>query len=103
VDLLASQTKLTVRGKDPAAINRTLDRLAHAEKADATVADPTAQSDSAGTWWGIFDPKNPLNSALLLAGNGIDQGLLRAGDLYRLRLNNDLITLTFQLRPPITD
>jgi tetratricopeptide (TPR) repeat protein len=43
---------------------------------------------------GIFDPKNPLNSALLLAGNGIDQGLLRAGDLYQLRLNNDLITLS---------
>ena len=48
VDLLASQIKLTARGKDPAAINRALDRLAHAEKADATVADPTAQSDSAG-------------------------------------------------------
>lgn len=43
---------------------------------------------------GIFDSKNPLNSALLLAGNGIDQGLLRAGDLYQLRLNNDLITLS---------
>ncbi len=49
VDLLASQNKLTARGKDPADINRTLDRLAHAEKTDATVADPTAQSDSAGT------------------------------------------------------
>jgi CHAT domain-containing protein len=49
VDLLASQTKLTARGKDPAGINQTIDRLAHAEKADATVADPTAQSDSAGT------------------------------------------------------
>ena len=49
VDLLASQTKLFARGKDPAAINRTLDRLAHAEKADATVANPTAQGDSAGT------------------------------------------------------
>jgi CHAT domain-containing protein len=43
---------------------------------------------------GVFDPENPLNSALLLAGNGVDQGLLRAGDLYQLRLNNDLITLS---------
>jgi CHAT domain-containing protein len=43
---------------------------------------------------GIFDPETPLNSALLLAGNGIDQGLLRARDLYQLRLNNDLITLS---------
>jgi CHAT domain-containing protein len=43
---------------------------------------------------GVFDPENPLNSALLLAGNGINQGLLRAGDLYQLRLNNDLITLS---------
>jgi CHAT domain-containing protein len=43
---------------------------------------------------GVFDPENPLNSALLLAGNGVNQGLLRAGDLYQLRLNNDLITLS---------
>ena len=43
---------------------------------------------------GVFDQDNPLNSALLLAGNGVDQGLLRAGDLYQLRLNNDLITLS---------
>ena len=43
---------------------------------------------------GIFDPENPLNSALLLAGDGISEGLLRAGDLYRLQLNSDLITLS---------
>ena len=43
---------------------------------------------------GIFDAENPLNSALLLAGNGVSQGLLRAGDLYQLRLNNDLTTLS---------
>jgi CHAT domain-containing protein len=43
---------------------------------------------------GVFDVENPLNSALLLAGNGVNQGLLRAGDLYQLRLNNDLITLS---------
>jgi len=43
---------------------------------------------------GVFDPVNPLNSALLLAGNGVNQGLLRAGDLYQLRLNNDLISLS---------
>jgi CHAT domain-containing protein len=43
---------------------------------------------------GVFDPENPLNSALLLAGNGVHDGLLRAGDLYQLRLNNDLITLS---------
>ena len=43
---------------------------------------------------GVFDPASPLNSALLLAGNTFNQGLLRAGDLYQLRLNNDLITLS---------
>ncbi|MBN1663026.1 MAG: CHAT domain-containing protein [Deltaproteobacteria bacterium] len=43
---------------------------------------------------GVFDAENPLNSALLLAGNGSGQGLLKAGDLYQLRLNSDLITLS---------
>jgi CHAT domain-containing protein len=43
---------------------------------------------------GLFDSENPLDSALLLAGNGLQQGRLRAGDLYRLRLNSDLITLS---------
>lgn len=43
---------------------------------------------------GVFDPENPLNSALLLAGNGVSEGLLRAGDLYHLRLNADLVTLS---------
>jgi CHAT domain-containing protein len=43
---------------------------------------------------GLFDSENPLDSTLLLAGNGLQQGRLRAGDLYRLRLNSDLITLS---------
>jgi CHAT domain-containing protein len=42
----------------------------------------------------VFDPVNPLNSALLLAGDGGGSGLLRAGDLYSLRLNADLVTLS---------
>ncbi len=62
VDLLASQTKLTVRGKDPADINRTLNRLAHAEKTDATVADPTAQNNSAGTRGIVLKLKKELQA-----------------------------------------
>ena len=43
---------------------------------------------------GIFDPDNPLNSALLLAGDNTSDGRLRAGDLYNLNLNADLVTLS---------
>lgn len=43
---------------------------------------------------GLFDPDNPLNSALLLARDGANDGRLRAGDLYRLNLNADLVTLS---------
>lgn len=43
---------------------------------------------------GLFDPENPLNSALLLAKGKDHDGLLKAGDLYRLSLNADLITLS---------
>jgi len=43
---------------------------------------------------GVFNQENPLNSAILLAGDGTSEGLLRAGDLYQLRLNNDLVTLS---------
>ncbi|MBU1054325.1 MAG: CHAT domain-containing protein [Proteobacteria bacterium] len=43
---------------------------------------------------GIFDIDNPLNSALLLAADNMNDGLLRAGDLYNLSLNADLVTLS---------
>lgn len=43
---------------------------------------------------GLFDPENPLGSALLLAGDGSSDGRLRAGDLYNLHLNADLVTLS---------
>ena len=43
---------------------------------------------------GVFDPDKPLHSALLLAADRNDDGLLRAGDLYNLSLNADLITLS---------
>lgn len=42
----------------------------------------------------IFDSDNPLNSALLLAKDNSSDGWLRAGDLYNLNLNADLVTLS---------
>jgi len=43
---------------------------------------------------GIFDIDKPLNSALLLAADRTNDGLLRAGDLYNLLLSADLVTLS---------
>ncbi|MFH2045874.1 MAG: CHAT domain-containing protein [Pseudomonadota bacterium] len=43
---------------------------------------------------GMFDIDKPLDSALLLAADTIDNGLLRAGDLYNLSLSADLVTLS---------
>ena len=43
---------------------------------------------------GVFDPDRPLNSALLLAADRNNDGLLRAGDLYNLSLSADLVTLS---------
>jgi CHAT domain-containing protein len=43
---------------------------------------------------GLFDPDHPLNSALLLAKDPEHDGRLRAGDLYGLNLNADLVTLS---------
>ena len=43
---------------------------------------------------GVFQADTPLHSALLLAQINNDDGLLRAADLYRLRLNADLVTLS---------
>lgn len=43
---------------------------------------------------GVFDPAAPLNSALLLAPGPTDDGRLTAGDLYRLDLDADLVTLS---------
>lgn len=43
---------------------------------------------------GLFDPQEPLNSALLLATEPGNEGILRASDLYRLRLDTDLVTLS---------
>lgn len=43
---------------------------------------------------GTFDMDKPLNSALLLAKDKDNDGILRAGDLYNLSLNADLVTLS---------
>jgi len=43
---------------------------------------------------GIFDPKNPLTSALLLSKDSANDGALTVGELYDLRLNADLVTLS---------
>ena len=43
---------------------------------------------------GVFDLDKPLNSALLLAADSNNDGLLRAGDLYNLSLSADLVTLS---------
>lgn len=43
---------------------------------------------------GVFDLDKPLDSALLLAADINNDGLLRAGDLYNLSLNADLVTLS---------
>jgi len=42
----------------------------------------------------IFDPDDPLSSALLLAKDSASDGWLRAGDIYNLNLNADLVTLS---------
>lgn len=43
---------------------------------------------------GTFDPDAPLASALLLAGDGANDGRLTVGELYDLNLNADLVTLS---------
>jgi len=43
---------------------------------------------------GVFDQDKPLNSALLLAADRNNDGLLRASDLYNLSLSADLVTLS---------
>ncbi len=43
---------------------------------------------------GIFDAETPMDSALMLAKEASNDGLLRASDLYRLNLNADLVTLS---------
>ncbi len=43
---------------------------------------------------GAFNLDKPLNSALLLAADRNNDGLLRASDLYNLSLNADLVTLS---------
>ena len=43
---------------------------------------------------GLFDPENPLQSGLLLAGDGENDGKLTVSELYQTRLNVDLITLS---------
>lgn len=43
---------------------------------------------------GIFEDKAPLNSALLLSPDADSDGRLTVGDLYALRLNADLVTLS---------
>jgi CHAT domain-containing protein len=43
---------------------------------------------------GIFDPDEPLKSGLLLAKDAESDGFLSLGELYSLRLNADLVTLS---------
>ena len=43
---------------------------------------------------GIFDMDKPLDSALLLSRDKDNDGMLKAGDLYNLSLNADLVTLS---------
>jgi len=43
---------------------------------------------------GIFDTKTPLQSALMLARDDANDGKLTVGELYGLRLNADLVTLS---------
>jgi CHAT domain-containing protein len=43
---------------------------------------------------GIFNTKRPLDSALLLAKDDANDGKLTVGELYSMRLNADLVTLS---------
>ena len=43
---------------------------------------------------GVFDPENPLQSRLLLAGDGENDGTLTVAELYQTRLDVDLVTLS---------
>lgn len=43
---------------------------------------------------GTFDAEKPLTSGLLLAGDGENDGTLTVGELYDLRLNSDMVTLS---------
>jgi CHAT domain-containing protein len=43
---------------------------------------------------GMFDPDDPMSSALLLAADAVSDGRLRASDLYNLNLQADLVTLS---------
>ena len=43
---------------------------------------------------GVFDPENPLDSALLLAGDDRNDGRLTVAELYETRTDADLITLS---------
>lgn len=43
---------------------------------------------------GIYDPENPLHSGLFLAGDDPSQGMLTVNELYSLKLNADMVTLS---------
>lgn len=43
---------------------------------------------------GVFNSKAPLDSALMLSKDGSNDGKLTVGELYSLRLNADLVTLS---------
>ncbi len=43
---------------------------------------------------GEFDAREPMRSALLLAKDGADDGRLTVGDVYSMRLNSGLVTLS---------
>lgn len=43
---------------------------------------------------GVFDPSNPLSSALLLSSDGKNDGRLTASEIYELKLDASLVTLS---------
>lgn len=43
---------------------------------------------------GVFDPDAPLSSALLLTGDGVNDGRLTAAEIYDLNLDAELVTLS---------
>lgn len=43
---------------------------------------------------GRFSPDNPLESAILLAPDSVNDGMLTVGEIYELKINADLVTLS---------
>jgi CHAT domain-containing protein len=73
-------------------------------KSHVLLRSEASKANLQNVWWkysvihlavhGVFDLDKPLNSALLLAVDRNNDGLLRATDLYNLSLSADLVTLS---------